>query len=400
MEVQETTVGKPQNQDVGVAASIGETERRLKAYCDALGNLGGEPRPQILPFRQGDGVSEDQDGQKREGRSGNASIANTLAASCYKGVGNDGMTLIRQKEIVVDMQNSTVMAKDAVGTLQGEGMARQNRGFCILTKDGDNNEQLITKAVRSGGRGSLDGKHSWDVIQAAPEIIQVNNPTHSVNRIYADEGISPSLRASNRQEDMGGANPPKIVVEGNLKGDKGHICHNVYNIEGVAPTFRENHNKITKILQHVRNAEGETTHYNVNDIAGTLKQSSGNQQNFVLEQDEPKGVAYRTHNYRDEPGHIIEREDTISNQLTTVPKDSMLLQNTRIRRLTPMECERLQSFPDDWTKYRMENGVIKEVADTHRYRQLGNAVTTFVISAIGVALAQEIPLKNPPASAP
>ncbi len=44
-----------------------------------------------------------------------------------------------------------------------------------------------------------------------------------------------------------------------------------------------------------------------------------------------------------------------------------------IRRLTPIECERLQGFPDNWTE---------GVSDTQRYKQLGNAVTTNVIEAI------------------
>ena len=44
-----------------------------------------------------------------------------------------------------------------------------------------------------------------------------------------------------------------------------------------------------------------------------------------------------------------------------------------IRRLTPTECERLQSFPDGWTE---------GLSDTQRYKTLGNAVTVNVIKAI------------------
>lgn len=44
-----------------------------------------------------------------------------------------------------------------------------------------------------------------------------------------------------------------------------------------------------------------------------------------------------------------------------------------IRRLTPVECERLQGFPDNWTA---------GVSDTQRYRQMGNAVTVNVIEAV------------------
>jgi site-specific DNA-cytosine methylase len=46
-----------------------------------------------------------------------------------------------------------------------------------------------------------------------------------------------------------------------------------------------------------------------------------------------------------------------------------------VRRLTPVECERLQGFPDDWTKHRLnENKDLIEQADSPRYKQMGNAV--------------------------
>ena len=45
------------------------------------------------------------------------------------------------------------------------------------------------------------------------------------------------------------------------------------------------------------------------------------------------------------------------------------------RRLTPRECERLQGFPDDWTRFK-DDGT--EVADGPRYRMMGNAVTVNV----------------------
>ena len=51
----------------------------------------------------------------------------------------------------------------------------------------------------------------------------------------------------------------------------------------------------------------------------------------------------------------------------------------RIRRLTPTESERLQAFPDDWTKYGKDDELI---SDTQRYKCCGNAVTTNVITVI------------------
>tara|TARA_E500000318_G_scaffold13630_2_gene13023 strand:- start:1880 stop:2950 length:1071 start_codon:yes stop_codon:yes gene_type:complete len=55
------------------------------------------------------------------------------------------------------------------------------------------------------------------------------------------------------------------------------------------------------------------------------------------------------------------------------------LKNKRIRRLTPIECERLQGFPDNWTQYGTEG----LVSDAQRYKLCGNAVTVDVVQAVG-----------------
>ena len=56
--------------------------------------------------------------------------------------------------------------------------------------------------------------------------------------------------------------------------------------------------------------------------------------------------------------------------------------NYRIRRLTPIECERLQGFPDNHTEYGNYDGVIKKMSNTQRYKQCGNAVTVDVVQAV------------------
>lgn len=52
-----------------------------------------------------------------------------------------------------------------------------------------------------------------------------------------------------------------------------------------------------------------------------------------------------------------------------------------VRRLTPTECERLQGFPDDWTAGQ---------SDTHRYKQMGNAVTVNVANWVFNRLADRL----------
>lgn len=68
-------------------------------------------------------------------------------------------------------------------------------------------------------------------------------------------------------------------------------------------------------------------------------------------------------------------------------------ENLTVRRLTPIECERLQGFPDNWTSEKMElilegnewkaTGKVVKQADGPRYKAMGNAVTVNVAEWIG-----------------
>lgn len=60
----------------------------------------------------------------------------------------------------------------------------------------------------------------------------------------------------------------------------------------------------------------------------------------------------------------------------------VILNGMRIRRLTPIECERLQGFPDNWTA----QGTQGPVSDTQRYKMCGNAVTVNVVREIFIRL--------------
>jgi DNA (cytosine-5)-methyltransferase 3A len=68
------------------------------------------------------------------------------------------------------------------------------------------------------------------------------------------------------------------------------------------------------------------------------------------------------------------RTDDKCGTLTSVQKDNMIVKpDHTIRKLSPIECERLQSLPDDYTK---------GVPITHRYKCLGNAFNAKVIAHI------------------
>ena len=67
------------------------------------------------------------------------------------------------------------------------------------------------------------------------------------------------------------------------------------------------------------------------------------------------------------------RADEKSNCLTTVQKDNVVVSKDMWRKLTPLECERLQTLPDNYTNH---------VSNSQRYKMIGNGWTVDVIAHI------------------
>ncbi len=65
--------------------------------------------------------------------------------------------------------------------------------------------------------------------------------------------------------------------------------------------------------------------------------------------------------------------NTLQARMGTGGNNMPMVATNQVRRLTPLECERLQGFPDDWTA---------DQSDTHRYKQMGNAVAVPVVEWI------------------
>ena len=55
----------------------------------------------------------------------------------------------------------------------------------------------------------------------------------------------------------------------------------------------------------------------------------------------------------------------------------------KIRRLTPLECERLQGFPDNWTQIEWRGKPADQCPDSHRYKAIGNSMAVPVMQWIG-----------------
>ena len=135
--------------------------------------------------------------------------------------------------------------------------------------------------------------------------------------------------------------------------------------------------------------KGASQHYRVygeEGLAPTLQSQSG-----MSSQKHPFVVASRGRNPKNPKSRksglptkqMLEPNlEGISNTLSTVEKDNYVFDG-KIRKLMPIECERLMGWKDNWTKFgRTEKGEVVEISDSQRYKMCGNGVVSPVIREI------------------
>ena len=87
----------------------------------------------------------------------------------------------------------------------------------------------------------------------------------------------------------------------------------------------------------------------------------------------------------DKPARTMLTSESSFNRSTHIVKD---LVTGRIRLLTPVEAERIQGFPDDWTKECLVNGNVIEMPEKMRYFCMGNALVVDMIEIMEKQLSK------------
>ena len=156
-------------------------------------------------------------------------------------------------------------------------------------------------------------------------------------------------------------------------------CFDVYNKKLVKNTSicltEPHHNNLRLVTNSLYPISGDFK----KGGTGHLSKTDGT--SYCLDTGNTQAVEFIA-DYRTDEGLRI-RKDNVSPCLTSSMKDDFnlkftacnppLVKNKKIRRLTPIECERLQGFPDNHTK---------GVSDTQRYKQMGNTISVNVMEAI------------------
>lgn len=169
----------------------------------------------------------------------------------------------------------------------------------------------------------------------------------------------------------------------------GIMRHGRYFTIDTEPTFDEKPITLGKILQS--EDEVDEKYYITDEIK--LEKF-----NYLRGPKKIERTSESGHKYIFAEGSMLPHDDlnlpgrTMLTSEGTVNRSTHFLNvNGRYRLITPIEAERLQDFPDDWTRYKKNSaGEIVEVSDRMRMFFMGNALVTEIVKRIGDELQKII----------
>ena len=222
------------------------------------------------------------------------------------------------------------------------GVQRENPGVDVVVPGKQATRVMSPNGVSvtlCGNAGGLGGKTG---LYAIPKPVgNYSERNHGAAKVYDTEGISPTLTATNYKHPITIREDTRKIKKVSNSSPNGHHGKDVFDPDGLSPTLC-----------------GESLYKNGIKIAQP-----------VLTPDRLN---------KRQNGRRMKEDGEPMFTLTAQDKHGVF-DGYDFRRLTPLETERLQAFPDEWTKFG-ENG--EEISDTQRYRCTGNAVTTSVITYI------------------
>ncbi len=266
-----------------------------------------------------------------------------MTATMYKGAGNNGMTLVPQKLV-----DDTSDLPEKSQTIKSQYYKSSKANF---ERSGTFHATGIPQKLVSD---------KPQKIHDIPKDVLKDNERQ--RRVYSKEGKSPTLLARSDSPKVMKSDKPEHI--GTAVDVNGHdILKRVYSPDGKSPTVNtcQGGNREPKVVVDVR-AMTEVRTPEANKIRQEHRKKTGKDWS-------PRHMR-----------HLVERKDEKMNTLTTALTKQHILQITKDkdqevywRKLTPLECERLQTVPDNYTNH---------VSNTQRYKMLGNGWTIEVIAHI------------------
>lgn len=224
------------------------------------------------------------------------------------------------------------------------------------------------------------------------EIYSMANCDHTLT-LYG-KNVAPTLTS---RMGTGGNQVPVFVEKDMVLNDQGGSS---ISVDNKSPTLRaEAHGNMPCIIddkantlranagaiKHMADLKGRTVIEGVNyqgcksasntfkDICPTLEATHGHDVH-VIKQDSYCIAGNTIDRKIENGGNGAGFQKDISYTLNTIDRHAVT--ESRIRRLTPLECERLQGLPDNWTDVPSvdHKGNIKPASDSSRYKAIGNGM--------------------------
>ena len=360
------------------AQHFGIPQRRRRVFVIAIFNPSTAtncPSP-LLP------LSESLRGDTAKGKPKRKSAANTLTESVGAGGGivNAIGASIYHKSTVVNQDvncghlvtEGGILGSDIVGSLN------TSDAKMISTQYVNENKVIVEPYVKSRRAQSATDDETWVPGEVNPTLNSFDvGDTRATTAI-----IEPILIDGTRVDDVRVYEPP-VQTLGARMGTGGNnvpvigFSHtqglSAQPSEDAFPTLRtEGNGMAVAIPIDTRNALRDPEKYDAQNRQGLGIGEDGDPM-ATLTSTHVNAVAYDEYNDSINETHHALRAGT--KQSTGVLEPTMA-----VRRLTPLECERLMGWPDDHTRYKADG---TEQADTHRYKQCGNGVASPVAEWIG-----------------
>ena len=212
-------------------------------------------------------------------------------------------------------------------------------------------DKEISNTIRCGG-GSLDGKHTWDIV-AEPQVI---NPLKGKTN-YGWHG-------------EGSGNIPKIIQKPH-GFNKGGVHENAPN-----GSYQENNFVVKQVASLTDKNHQADRVYSADGLCPTLTTmaTGGNLQPKIME----KGIGHNPVSKKFEFNGFHKNKPCPTLLATDYKCPKCYSDGYRIRKLTPKECWRLMGFTD----VEFECAIFSGVSNSQLYKQAGNSIVVNVLEAI------------------
>jgi DNA (cytosine-5)-methyltransferase 1 len=174
----------------------------------------------------------------------------------------------------------------------------------------------------------------------------------------------------------------RVFVVGYL-GDWRVAAAVLFERESLSGNPKPSRKKREEVTANAQGSVGEAgSWWDGSQVAGTLTKQNANGAQRMPDKDNfgavLQAIGLDFYNYCI-TGDAFQTVSTRINASTT----GGVMHSMAIRRLTPKECERLQGFPDDWTKVPYRNKEADQCPDGPRYKACGNSMAVPVMRWIG-----------------